>query len=81
MNCDSIHKKFYADFYGCDRRQALLFRKAPGCLQVTFKAKKTLFKCGMAKSKNLDYADIVRLSLLLFMIYFDTLINLRGDIV
>jgi hypothetical protein len=46
----------------------------------TFKAKKPLLMCGMAK-KKVDYAHIVRLSLLLFRIYFDTLINLHGDII
>ena len=37
--------------------------------------------CGMAKSNKVRYAHIVRLSLLLFRIYFDTLINLHGDII
>jgi hypothetical protein len=35
----------------------------------------------MAESKKLDYANIVNLSLLLFMIYFVTLINLHAVII
>jgi len=35
----------------------------------------------MAKKEKVDYAHNVRLSILLFRIYFDTLINLHGDII
>lgn len=45
------------------------------------KQKLLICECVMAKSENLDYAQYVRLSLLLFRIYFDTLINLHGDII
>jgi len=74
-------KYFYADFSGCDPQQILFCDLASGWHHATHKAKKPLFICGMAKSLNVDYSHIVRLSLLLFRLYFDTFINLHGDII
>ncbi|MGC8400295.1 hypothetical protein ACP3P6_02205 [Enterobacter mori] len=71
-------KYFYADLSACD----------PGKLCFAIRRQdeskqhgklKPLLRCGMAE--KVDYAHNVRLSILLFRIYFDTLINLHGDII
>jgi predicted ATP-grasp superfamily ATP-dependent carboligase len=72
-------KYFYADLAGCDLRK-LCFAIHARMKASNTKAKKPLLMW-YGKKEKVDYAHIVRLSLLLFRIYFDTLINLHGDII